>query len=89
MALSIEEKGMLLNNSMNHYIFRYCFEQRNPDCQFDFDAWSAELDRITSDPMFSISPEKAKEFETVLSNLDAYKKSKDNSSSDKPKLTLV
>lgn len=86
-----EQKALLLSSAMQQYIFDKIFQKYNNGKVFDADAWLEDVDKIVSDNMFVISPEKQAELSNILQNLDNYAISDKNKSQDvheKPKLVL-
>lgn len=74
MAFSAQEKEMLLQGAMSNYLFRFAFESRNPDCDFDVDSWMQDLDKFSSNDLMIMNAEKQREIQEVLGNLDKYAK---------------
>jgi hypothetical protein len=74
MAFSPQEKEMLLQGAMSNYIFKFAFESRNPDCEFDIDSWMKDLDKFNSSDLMIMNAEKQREIQDVLGNLDKYAK---------------
>lgn len=74
MAFSAQEKEMLLQGAMSNYLFRFAFESRNPDCDFDVDSWMRDLDKFNSSDLMIMNAEKQREIQEVLGNLDKYAK---------------
>ncbi len=74
MAFSAQEKEMLLQGAMSNYLFRFAFESRNPDCDFDVDSWMQDLDKFSSNDLLIMNAEKQCEIQEVLGNLDKYAK---------------
>lgn len=72
MAFSHQDIDMLLSGAMNSYIFNFAFESRNPGCKFDIDSWVKDLNNIGSNDLMIMSPEKQKELQKILSDLDKY-----------------
>lgn len=78
MAFSPQDIDALLGSAISNYIFNFAFESRNPGCKFDVDSWVNDLNKLNSDDLMIMSPEKQKELENFLSNLDKYAIKKDN-----------
>ena len=76
MAFSSQEIDMLLNGATNNYLFNFAFESRNPGCEFDIQSWVEDLNKFSSDDLMIMTPEKQKEIQSVLGNLDKYAKKK-------------
>lgn len=74
MAFSPQEKEMLLQGAMSSYIFKFAFESRNPNCEFDVDSWMQDLDKFSSSDLMIMNAEKQRELQDVLGNLDKYAK---------------
>ena len=74
MAFSPQEKEMLLQGAMSNYLFKFAFESRNPNCEFDVDSWMQDLDKFSSSDLMIMNAEKLRELQDVLGNLDKYAK---------------
>lgn len=74
MALSPQEKEMLLQGAMSSYIFKFAFESRNPNCDFDVNSWMQDLDKFSSNDLMIMNAERQRELQDVLGNLDKYAK---------------
>lgn len=74
MAFSPQEKEMLLQGAMSNYIFKFAFESRNPDCEFDVDSWMKDLDKFSSNDLMIMNVGKQRELQDILGNLDKYAK---------------
>lgn len=74
MAFSPQEKEMLLQGAMSNYLFKFAFEFRNPNCDFDVDSWMQDLDKFNSSDLMIMNAEKQRELQDVLGNLDKYAK---------------
>lgn len=74
MAFSPQEKEMLLQGAMSNYLFKFAFESRNPNCEFDIDSWMQDLDKFSSSDLMIMNAEKQRELQDVLGNLDKYAK---------------
>ena len=74
MAFSPQEKEMLLQGAMSNYLFKFAFESRNPNCEFDVDSWMQDLDKFRSSDLMIMNAEKQRELQDVLGNLDKYAK---------------
>lgn len=74
MAFSPQEKEMLLQGAMSNYLFKFAFESRNPNCEFDVDSWMQDLDKFSSSDLMIMNAEKQRELQDVLGNLDKYAK---------------
>ena len=74
MAFSPQEKEMLLQGAMSNYLFKFAFEFRNPNCEFDVDSWMQDLDKFSSSDLMIMNAEKQRELQDVLGNLDKYAK---------------
>lgn len=74
MAFSPQEKEMLLQGAMSNYLFKFAFESRNPNCDFDVDSWMQDLDKFSSNDLMIMNVEKQREIQDILGNLDKYAK---------------
>lgn len=74
MAFSPQEKEMLLQGAMSNYLFKFAFESRNPDCDFDVDSWMQDLDKFNSNDLMIMNAEKQRQIQDILGNLDKYAK---------------
>ena len=93
MAISDQEKQVILSSAMIQYIFNKTFADHNDGKVFDMANWGEEIDKITDDPMFAISQEKQEELAKCIINLDKYAADASDLSkpadSNQPKLQLV
>lgn len=74
MSFSQEEVGMFLSSAMTQYIFNKIFEDHNNGCSFDTEKFIADIQDLSSDPLFSLSKEKQAQLAEKLINLDQYAK---------------
>lgn len=78
MAFHPQEIAALFSGSVQNYLFNFAFESRNPGYEFDMDAWVNDLNKFSSNDLTIMSPEKEREMQAVLDNLDKYKKKKNS-----------
>lgn len=86
--MNSQDQAILLSNAMNQYIFNKIFEEHNDGKSFDVEKWLKDVEELTSDSLFSISPDKIKKLEELLVNLDEYAKN-DNDNDFTPVLELT
>ena len=63
---------VFLISAMNQYLFNKTFERENNGKQFNAAQWLKDVDKLLSDGMFAISPEKQQELANLMMNLDDY-----------------
>ena len=81
--------GTIFTSAQNAYIFNKIFQENNGGKVFDLEAWAKDVEKIVSDPMFTISPDKQKELETICNNLDEYAVVAEEITKNKPELKLI
>lgn len=87
MGFSQEEAGMLLSSATAQYIFNKIFEDHNNGCSFDTEKFIADIQDLSSDPLFPLSNEKQAQLAEKLINLDQYAKTDKKKSEKKLVLT--
>ena len=80
-----QEKAMIFSGAQQQYIFNKIFADHNGGKIFDIESWMNDVEKITSDNLFAISPEKQEELAKVIENLDDYAVDANNLHSKKEK----
>ena len=70
--MNLQDQTVLLSNAMTHYVFNKIYEDHNDGKSFNAEKWLKDIEKLTSDSLFSISQEKQEKLVELITNLDKY-----------------
>jgi len=89
--MNAQELEMLIASATRAYVFDKIYADHNNGKVFDTASWVSDVEKIVSDSLFSISPDKQDELSQLLKGLDNYAidpREVTNQNNDQPQLVL-